>query len=245
MWMLENLSFEEVFVSRYSFIVGFPNTLSFAFFLSFAYRFTKDWLQHDRKVEQLEKEKMAMELNLLKSQMSPHFLFNNLNALDDLIDLDTDLAKKYLHKLSGIYRYSIVNMEHDVVSLEEEWQAIDNYIFLLEERFGEAYKFEKLNKLGNLQKILIPPGALQTLVENAVKHNQGNISEPLLVSISVKETGVTVSNPKILKPNQENSLGTGLKNLNAKYKILSKKPISIQDGECFKVVLPLIREIIL
>jgi two-component system LytT family sensor kinase len=155
-----DLPFQELFpsqlVGRYSFFIGGPNSLFFAIFLSFAYKFIRDWMKHDRQIEQLEKEKMAMELNLLKSQMSPHFLFNNLNALDDLIDLDTDLAKKYLHKLSGIYRYSIVNMEQDVVSLEEEWQAIDNYIFLLEERFGEAYKFEKLNKLGNLQEILIP-----------------------------------------------------------------------------------------
>ncbi|MFT5619603.1 MAG: two-component system LytT family sensor kinase [Arenicella sp.] len=82
-------------------------------------------------------------------------------------------------------------------------------------------------------------------MENAVKHNQGNISEPLLVSILAEEAGISISNPKILKSNQENSLGTGLKNLNAKYKILSKKPISIEDGIHFKVILPLIREIIL
>ena len=121
-------------------IIGLPNTLYFAFMISFAYRFTKDWIINNQLIDKLKNEKLTMELNLLKSQINPHFLFNNLNTLDDLIDRDKAEAKAYLHKLSKIYRYSITNLENDVVTLKEEWDYIDDYVFLIEERFGSAYK---------------------------------------------------------------------------------------------------------
>ena len=230
-------------MSNDNLIFGIPNSMWFAFALSFAYRFTKDWITNNQLIEQLKTEKITMELNLLKSQINPHFLFNNLNALDDLIDRDQQLAKQYLHKLSKMYRYSIMNMENDVVSLQEEWEFIESYIYLIEERFGSAYQFEKINELNRLDDYLIPPAALQSLLENAVKHNQGSLKEPLLIYIKATEQGISVSHLKRPKLGNVKSLGTGLKNLKARYQLLSDQEITIEDTEKYTVLLPLIKQL--
>ncbi|MET2984550.1 sensor histidine kinase [Aureibaculum conchae] len=233
----------EEFLSRDSILFGAPSVLLFSLLFSFAYRFTKDWIINNRVIEQLKTEKIQMELNVLKSHINPHFLFNNLNALDDLIDRDKNKAKEYLHKLSKMYRYLIMNMENDIVNLQEEWSFMEDYIYLIEERYGKAYQFEKLNNLYNLYHYLIPPASLQSLIENVVKHNQGTIENPLKVVIQIDKNGLSISHIKQLKTNVANSLGTGLRNLKSRYKLLTYRDISIQDGTKFTVTLPLIKEL--
>ncbi len=229
--------------SRDNLIIGVPNSMFFAFFLSFAYRFTKDWIISNQLIGQLKAEKMEMELRTLKSQINPHFLFNNLNTLDDLIDRDKQLAKDYLQRLSALYRYLVSNADENAVSLQQEWDFIGNYIYLLETRFGVVYQFEKINDLGNLRDYLIPTASLQLLLENAVKHNQGSIKEPLHITIKASKEGISVSHIKRPKMTAVASLGTGLKNLKARYKFLSDEAIVIKDGETFSVLLPLIRQL--
>ena len=232
----------EIF-ARDSFLFGWVSVAWLTFVFSFAYRFTWDWMKNNRTIERLESEKIAMELSLLKSQINPHFLFNNLNALDDLIDRDTEQAKKYLHKLSKLYRYLLQSMEKDVVTLREEWEFIDDYIYLLEERFGKAYEFEKTDELKELNNYFIPPASLQSLIENAVKHNQGSISDPLKIQIDANIKGLQVSHQKKLKTSGVKSLGTGLKNLKARYYLLTNEEVRVVDDQEFSVVLPLINRI--
>lgn len=227
-----------------SLIFGILNPVWIGFFSSSAYYFIKNWNTSSRKIEQLEMEKVTMELNLLKSQINPHFLFNNLNALDDLIDRDKKQAKEYLHRLSKILRYSISSMENDVVTLQDEWTFIDDYIYLIEERFGDAYQFQKVQEIEKLDSFLIPPASLQNLIENVVKHNQGSIHNPLITTITLSENGVTVSNPKRLKKTKVNSLGTGLKNIKSRYRLLTNKEIEMMDTDVFSVTLPLISEVV-
>lgn len=90
------------------------------------------------KTQKLQKEN---ELKLLRSQINPHFLFNNLNTLDSLIDNNSDKAKEYINKLSLIYRYLIQTKDAEVMELSKEIQFAENYIFLIETRFGNDYKF--------------------------------------------------------------------------------------------------------
>lgn len=227
-----------------SLIFGIINPVWIGFFSSSAYYFIKNWNTSSRKIEQLEMEKVTMELSLLKSQINPHFLFNNLNALDDLIDRDKKMAKEYLHRLSKILRYSISSMENDVVSLQEEWNFIDDYIYLIEERFGETYQFEKIQEIDRLDNYLIPPSSLQSLIENVVKHNQGSTSNPLKTTITISENGISVSHPKRIKKTGVHSLGTGLKNIKSRYRLLTNKEIEITDTDKFSVVLPLISEVV-
>jgi len=227
-------------LSRNNLIIGLPNSLFIAFFFSFAYRFTKDWIVNNRIVNQLKNEKMSMELSMLKSQVNPHFLFNNLNALDDLIDRNPALAKTYVQHLSRFYRYSIVNMGSDLVPLEEDWKSIDDYLFILSERYGIVYQFEKRTSLEDFSAYMIVPGALQTLVENVVKHNVGSEKEPLVTLLEIGKDGIKVSNPKRPKHKQPESLGTGLKNLQTRYNLMCGKAITISDASTFSVTLPLI-----
>jgi len=225
-------------------LIGTLTPLYASLQFSFAYRFTRDWILNNDLIDKLKSEKLQMELSVLKAQINPHFLFNNLNALDDLIDRDPTKAKTYLNKLSKMYRYTLTSMDHDVVSLQEEWDFIDDFIYLLTERYGTAYHFEKHNELKSLHAYLIPPTSLQLLVENVVKHNQGSPDEPLQVSVQISEAGITVSHEKRLKKGPVASTGKGLENIARRIKLLSDKEMNVSNSEShFSVTLPLIKNI--
>ncbi|MFT5801587.1 MAG: two-component system LytT family sensor kinase [Patescibacteria group bacterium] len=193
------------------------------------------------KVANMEKERKTAELSFLKAQIDPHFLFNNLNTVDALIDKDPQSAKAYLHKLGQLYRYLVSSKDQDVVPLEEELDFAKNYIYLIEERFGTAYKFEIQIEHTNPNELWVPPGALQTLLENIVKHNHGSPSEPIQTTILITEDQISVANTKRKKKSVVDSTGTGLQNLKTRYKLLTDKGIKIQSGERFSVYLPNIK----
>ena len=193
------------------------------------------------ELQQRETEKKASELRLLKSQIDPHFLFNNLNAVDALIDQKPEVAKAYLNRLAQLYRYLISTKDDEVVLVEDELEFAKNYIFLLEQRFGKAYVFE----ISGNEKVesMIPPGALQTILENVVKHNTGTIVNPIKTSISIEQNQIIVSNNMKEKIRKDKTTGTGLNNLKVRYSLLSDSEMQIQKGEDFKVILPLIKEV--
>ncbi len=193
-------------------------------------------------IQEREKEKKESELRLLKSQIDPHFLFNNLNTLDSLIDNKPQVAKQYLQRLSQLYRYLIRTKDDEVVMLDEELEFAQNYIYLLEQRFGKAYQFEIENTGENKNK-MIPPGALQTLLENVVKHNASSMSNPIITSVMINEKQIVVSNNIRLKKDRATSNQTGLKNLIARYQLLTDHQIKIIKDENFTVILPLIKEV--
>ncbi|WP_299212439.1 sensor histidine kinase [uncultured Aquimarina sp.] len=240
-------SFYLVFIKEFNsydnIILGRLNPIFLCLQFSFAYRFTRDWILNNTLIDKLKAEKTEMELAFLKSQVNPHFLFNNLNTLDDLIDRNPRQAKEYLHKLSNMYRYILTTSEKDVVSLCEEWNFIDDYIYLLKERYGVSYQFIKKNTSIHLKDYLIPPATLQSLIENAVKHNQGSIKNPLIITIEIDKNKISVSHKKNLKMDITHSLGTGLKNLTSRYQLLSSKEVSIINADMFTVTLPLIKNL--
>lgn len=229
--------------SRDSFLFAPLSPLPAAFFLSFAYRFSKDWFVNQRRIERLETDKIRTELQQLKAQINPHFLFNNLNTLDGLIEKDPALAQTYLHKMAGLYRYVLTNSEQELVPLEKELAFAEQYIFLLENRFGGAYQFHQDLTQQSKGNYLLPPTSLQTLLENVVKHNQGTPEEPLLTNLKIKGELIELSHLKNPKFQVETKLGTGLKNLNTRYQLISGQEITILDTpDSFTVQLPLIRQ---
>ena len=191
----------------------------------------------------IEKEKKESELLLLKSQIDPHFLFNNLNTIDSLIDSNPKSAKIYLNKLSTLYRYLISNKDFEVVPLEDELEFAKNYMYLIECRFGDAYLFEIKNDLKNTNDYLIPPGALQTLLENIVKHNHGNSSSPIKTNINITEDSIIVSNNINAKNKFVESTGIGLTNLKARYNLLTDIAIEIESNKNFIVKLPILKQV--
>lgn len=194
-------------------------------------------------VTKIEKEKKESELLLLKSQIDPHFLFNNLNTIDSLIDSNPKSAKIYLNKLSTLYRYLISNKDFEVVPLHDELEFAKNYMYLIESRFGDAYLFEIKNEIENPADFLIPPGALQTLLENIVKHNHGNSASPIKTNIKITEDSITVSNNINTKNKLVESTGIGLTNLKARYNLLTDTDLEIHANENFIVKLPTLKQV--
>jgi len=205
----------------------------------------KQFMQYQQKYLLAEKEKTAAELKLLKAQINPHFLFNNLNVLGALIQQDQKAAATYLKRFAALYRYLLTNKENDTVLLSEELSFIEDYIFLLKKRFGKAYDFQIQKESVDTNRVLIIPAAIQTLIENAVKHNQGAMENPLKIHILIGKKTVMVTNeirPKFAK--QVPSTGTGLDNLSTRYQLLTQIAVKInQDNGQFLVILPLIKSL--
>lgn len=201
---------------------------------------SKKWHLTQLEKETLAKENLNFKFQLLKNQLSPHFLFNNINTLYGLIDKNQPLAKDCLLKLSEVYRYILQLKEEPIVRYETELQMLRAYIFLLKIRFGKAINIElkdaeKLNGFG------LPPLVLQLLVENAFKHNEFDEELTLVIRLYLSDTYFVVENTfrPIKKP--ISNLGIGLNNIQNRYQLLMDKPVKVEQTETlFKVHLPLI-----
>jgi two-component system LytT family sensor kinase len=189
------------------------------------------------KTQKLQKEN---ELKLLRSQIDPHFLFNNLNTLDSLIDSNPAKAKEYIHRLSLIYRYLIKTKDAEVMELSSEIEFAENYIFLIKTRFGNDYEFT-IEKNISLDATLIPTGALQSLLENVVKHNKSDGKNTIKTTILIQEGWLIITNSKSKTVSKEESFGTGLENLKARYKLLSDEKIQVHNMDTkFEAFIPII-----
>ncbi len=200
-----------------------------------------NWQHAQVEAERLEKELANYRYNILKNQVNPHFLFNSLNVLTDLVHEDADLSEKYIQQLSKIYRYILESTHHKMVPLLEEVNFIDSYIFLLKIRFGNKLKID-MDVPASAQEYIIPV-AIQMLVENAVKHNEITTENPLKIQIFKKNQRVFVQNNYQPKANIQSSTQTGLTNLEQQFKVFTKAPVEIsQKNGLFTVSLPLLEK---
>lgn len=176
------------------------------------------------KVVNLEAQKQV-----LIQQLQPHFLFNALSTLKSLIHENAEQAEDYSVKLSEFLRYSVQSHSNELVTLEDELQFANDYLELQKARFGNAFHCEiKIEETA--LKMKLPVFALQTLIENALKHNAFTEKKPLIIHVETENNLLKVSNNKIPKALIHTS-GTGLKNLNERYKLISGKAIEITDSE--------------
>ena len=198
------------------------------------------WSMGVTQYERLKKENVQAQLDTLKNQVNPHFLFNSLNTLAALIPEDSDLAVKFVEKLSKVYRFVLEIKDKQFISLKEELKAIDSYTFLLKMRFGENINFTRNIKEQDEQLLLIPL-SIQMLIENAVKHNIISQTKPLHIKIHIENDFVVIENNLQLKKQIQSSTKTGLMNIQKRYALLSNKaPIFISNEASFIVKLPLI-----
>ncbi len=235
-------NFYSEFNSRDSFLFGAPSAVYLGLIASLIYWGIKELFSYRLKMEQLETLKFKNEIDQLKSQLNPHFLFNNLNALDYLIDDENESAKEYLHSLSNVYRSFLDNSNQNLVSLQDEWKLVDDYLKLLKIRYSTAYSFEKKSKILNLNNYVIPPGTLQGLLENVVKHNQGDINKPLVCTIEITEDNIIISNPIRQKSTLLNESGSGIDNIKKRILLLTNKEVQVIKDKQFQVILPLIKK---
>lgn len=194
----------------------------------------------NKVVNQLDKERSQAEWQALANELEPHFIFNSLTTLNHLIRTAPEEALQFNNRLASVYKYMLLNKTKELISLEDEMEFIRSYFYLLHIRHDDKLKLEtSLN--GSSQHVLLPPGSLQILVENAIKHNDFSETDPLHINISLQQDYLKVSNP--VKPRQYSVPSTriGLKNLGARYMLLTNKSIVVENNrESFTVKLPLI-----
>ena len=200
----------------------------------------KRWQENAVRTTQLEKEKVQVQLDSLKNQISPHFLFNSLSSLDSLIDDNPVLARQFLQQLSKVFRYVLQHKEKSLVSVETELAFIKNYISLLHTRFDGTFIVQCQVDDTTLDQQIVPV-TLQILIENAIKHNIISEAHPLTVTISTHDGYITVSNPIQRKRQVGTSNGQGLENLKLLYSYLGPKPVTVSDTDrIFRVQVPLL-----
>ena len=190
--------------------------------------------------EILKKESIKGQYEALKNELSPHFLFNSLNALQSIIREEPGKAGQYVSHLSQVLRYTLQGNDNQFVSLKEEMELAHSYIYLLEKRYGNNLMVEiEIPEEYRLLRIL--PLTLQSLIENAVKHNEISSRFPLVLKIGINDKKfLVVTNNIQSRQSREASLGIGLSNLSQRYKILSGEDVSIsKTGQEFRVEVPL------
>ncbi|MBL4663948.1 MAG: histidine kinase [Flavobacteriaceae bacterium] len=158
--------------------------------------------------EQLKQEKTKSELVAIKNQVNPHFLFNSLNTLNSVIRNNPENATDFVDKLSFMYRYILQSSEKGLVTLAEELEFLNSYVYLINIRYGN--RFELKNDLNlDTNTVVIPVLSLQLLVENTVKHNEISESNPLIVNIYNDRNYISVENEIKPRTNLEESTEMG------------------------------------
>jgi len=187
-----------------------------------------------------EREQIDLQLKALKSQLSPHFLFNSLNSISSLIYSNTQRAETFIRQLAKMYQYTLNSYDKKLISLEKELHFVESYCFLLTTRFGNKFDCT-INIPEAIKSSLIPPLTLQMLVENALKHNQMSTHNPLKIDISCDNDFIIIRNNITETPLNITSFKIGLNNINARYLLLHNIGIEVTNATNFSVKLPVIR----
>ena len=190
---------------------------------------------------QLKENALQSELEVLKLQLDPHFLFNNFSILTQLIETDPGSAQEFLSNLSRVYRYILTTGKKDIVVLEDELRFVEMYFHLIKIRLGESINLS-IKVTDADQRKGVPPVTLQLLLENAIKHNISTLKQPLNLSIESLETGCIVVKNNLQRINIDyRSTGMGLKNIRERYQLLQgKTPEIMITDTSFEVKLPLL-----
>ena len=198
-------------------------------------------LRHSvEETEKLKRESLKAELNALKTQVNPHFLFNNLNTLISIIPENPKLAVNFVQQLSKLYRHILEVKDEQSILLQDELDVLKAYAFLLQTRFGNNLDVIINVPTERLKKRIVPL-SLQILMENAIKHNIVSSDKPLKIEVTALNGKLVVSN-NLQRKNQINeSTGIGLDNIRNRYKLLGNEQVEVtESGSNFTVSIPLI-----
>jgi two-component system, LytTR family, sensor kinase len=220
-----------------------PYTLLISFVISLIFTATGfffAWKRSFQQAENLKVEMLAYKYESLRNQINPHFLFNSLNVLSDLVYDDQELAVKFIRQLSDLFRYVLDSRDKELVPLREELEFIESFTFLLKTRFEEKLKIE-IDVQANPEDYIVPM-TLQLLIENAVKHNEVSEAYPLRISIRKSGDYLEVENNLQPKNAGDDSKKTGLKNITQQFAFFSEKPIKIiSSDERYLVRVPILK----
>lgn len=231
----------DVFLSQMFFMMKIA--FSFLFvgaLLTNAIFFFKNWKEAAVQQEILKRQQLALHYETLKSQVNPHFLFNNLNSLTSLISINPEKAIHFVKKLSDVYRYVLDQKDHELVDLETELKFVESYIYLQKIRFENNLEV-KINVQPKNLKVI--PLSVQMLVENVIKHNEISDKNPMQISISTTDNQFLVVENKLQKKNGTEGNGSGIQNISDRYKFFTDKQVEISiSNEMFRISIPLLTD---
>ena len=192
------------------------------------------------ETEHLKRANLSAQLNALRTQVNPHFLFNNLNTLSAIIPESPGQAVNFVQQLSKVYRHILEVKDEKSISLEHELEVLNAYAFLLKTRFGNNLAIDirvEKEKMG----YHIVPLSLQLLMENAIKHNIVSSEKPLKIDVYTMNGSLVVTNNLQRKNQIQDSTGIGLENIRSRYQLMGNQTMEvIERANEFKVSIPLI-----
>ncbi|MEO5584015.1 MAG: histidine kinase, partial [Flavobacteriales bacterium] len=196
--------------------------------------------RHLLDLQRMEQEQVRFQLEALRSQVDPHFLFNSFNTLVDLIETDGGKAVEHVGDLSTFFRNILQVRDSALITIREELSLLRTYFSLEQRRFGEAIQLEVRIPEEALERQIVPL-TLQLIVENAIKHNRASLEEPLLIRIATEDGYLVISNPVRERLSPPHSTGFGLSSIRKRYAALIKKPVEITSSDnVFTVRIPLL-----
>ena len=195
-----------------------------------------------RDEEEAKQMVAKAQLDALRNQAQPHFFFNTLNTLRDIIDQNTkEEAKDFVDKIADVYRFILESGNSNLIPIRDEMKFAQSYIHIQKERFGNNLNVDWDIPEEALDELIVPM-SLQLLLENAIKHNVISRAKPLEILVGIKEGYLVVENKIQRKSSQLASTKLGLKNIERRYELISNKtPIIENDGITFSVSIPLLQ----
>lgn len=211
--------------------------LFFVVFVAIAIKLYKRWNEKDYQEQKVQKEKVEAELQMLKTQINPHFLFNTLNSIYVLAMKNSEQTANMVLKLSDILDYILYKIDSPRIDITDETEIIENYIELEKIRFTERVDIT-FNTSFKSKDIQIPPMLIIPFVENAFKHGVAPSMDKSWIIISIKEAdqrlNITVSNSKSQNPVKNNKGGIGLVNVKKQLDLLFGDRYSLNISEKHK-----------
>jgi two-component system, LytTR family, sensor kinase len=190
--------------------------------------------------ELLKRESLSAQLNALRTQVNPHFLFNNLNTLCSLIPENPSHAVNFVQELSKVYRHILEVKNEKTISLQDELDVLNAYTFLLKTRFDKNLSID-VDIPSTKMNLKIVPLSLQILMENAIKHNIVSEEKPLSIKLFAENGNLVITNNLQIKNQINESTGIGLENIRNRYKLISEKKVIVTESKnSFTVSIPLI-----
>jgi two-component system, LytTR family, sensor histidine kinase AlgZ len=233
-YFIDGFSGKEEYLYRPRFVVQlFFSNLSIVIFVSLL-RFATDWLDLQTTRKEIEKEKLTAELNFLKAQVNPHFLFNTLNNLYYLAYSKSENTAEVIEKLSRMMRYMIYDSNYPQVQLSKEIEYMQNYISLEKLRLSDKVKIN-FSIEGDTDSVMITPLILITFLENAFKHGVTNTSQESWINVTLEskpeQLHFAVSNSKPGVSNVDQKSGIGLQNVKRRLELSYPEKHVLQMNE--------------
>lgn len=208
--------------------------------LLLANRSIQDALKLQQQTADLQKENNIARYTALQNQLNPHFLFNSLNTLIAEIEYNPSNAVHFTQKLSDVYRYVLQCQDKPLVSLREEIEFMQAYLFLHQVRLNDCIHCQ-IDIPPDSLELQLPPLTLQLLIENVIKHNSITTAKPMRIDLHLENNFLVISNP--IHPKKSiTSAGVGLQNLSKRCKLISGKDIQIEKNNVFTIKIPLCDE---